>query len=155
MPAELQPGNFQLLSSRWLWLCSALQSLWLCLLPKSFSPQLEGKVIDKWFVTAVFSFGSLQYTVSITYNPMFRDTGIHWPTVVFVPISSSRASQDVDFSARTILCSASLTFRSASCSLASLSLSKPPSRCLHWPRMGKNTLSKQSLSNYHKHIIAQ
>lgn len=73
MLAKPRPGNSQLLFSQRLLLCSALQSLWLCLLPEPFSPQLEGKVID------VLRFKSQQYTVCSvsTDNAKLRDAGSH------------------------------------------------------------------------------
>lgn len=86
-------------------------------------------------------------------DSLLRGTCTHWPTVVFVVISSSRASQAVDFSARTTFWSASLTFSSASCSLASLSLSRPPSRRSHWAGSGESKVTQQPLKS--SHIIIQ
>lgn len=72
--AELRPRKLQLLSSPRLSLCSALESLQPYLLPESFSPQLEGKVIAKWFVTALFIFRNLQHNSnSVCYNPKLRN----------------------------------------------------------------------------------
>lgn len=53
------------------------------------------------------------------------------PMAVLVTISSSRASQALDFSASTIFCSASFLFSSSSWMEASFSLSSPPSSRLH------------------------
>lgn len=55
----------------------------------------------------------------------------YWPMFWFLSISSNKAVQAAVFLSRTSFWSASLTFSSAICSLASLSLSRLASRCLH------------------------
>ena len=88
----------------------------------------------KWLPRAVMQWSPVLFGGFLVGRGQSRSPELapHLPMAVFVAISSSRASQAADFSASTIFCSASFWFSSSSWMVASFSLSRPPSRRLHW-----------------------